>query len=143
MYRRDYILRLIERFGRVLIALRNQILRRASDPQHVQAQLGDIADQAGLDLTVARQLDPALLVMWLAPTDDFDVPRVWLMAELLYLYALEASASPNGDARGDLGRALALFAHLPPAWRPMDDQATAGARAAEIRALLEERETSA
>lgn len=31
MYRRDYILRLIERFGQMLIALRNRILRRELD----------------------------------------------------------------------------------------------------------------
>jgi hypothetical protein len=135
MYRRDYILRLIERFGRVLIALRNLILKREADPAQVQAQIADLADQAGLDLAIARRLDPATLVMWLAPTDDFDVPRVWLMAELLYLHGLEASALPDGDARGDFERALALFAHLPADWRPTDDLASAAERADEVRGL--------
>ena len=137
MYRRDYILRLIERFGRMLIALRNGILRREADPRHVQAQIGEIADQAGLDLAIARRLDPGMLVMWLAPTDDFDIPRMWLMAELLYLHALEADRIPEGDSRGDFERALALFAHLPPDWRPTDDQAMAAERVAELRAILD------
>jgi hypothetical protein len=137
MYRRDYILRLIERFGRALLALRNAILRREADPQHVQAQIGEIADQAGLDLAVARRLDPGMLLMWLAPTDDFDMPRLWLMAELLYLHGLEADRIPDGDSRADFERALALFAHLPPDWRPTDDQAMAAERAAELRDILD------
>jgi len=136
MYRRDYILRLIERFGRMLIALRNVILKREAHPAHVQAQIGDLADQAGLDLNIARRLDPASLVLWLAPTNDFDVPRLWLMAELLYLHGLEGSAIAEGTARGDFERALALFAHLPPEWRPTDDLASAAERVAELRGLL-------
>lgn len=138
MYRRDYILRLIERFGRMLIAIRNIILRRQSDPAQVQAQIGDIADQAGLDLSIARRLDPTTLLLWLAPTGDFDVPRLWLMAELLYLHGLEANALPDGDARGDFQRALALFTHLAPEWRPMDDLASAGERVVEIRRWLDD-----
>lgn len=138
MYRRDYILRLIERFGRMLIAMRDAILRRETDPARVQAQLREIAGEAGLDLTIARSLDPASLVLWLAPTSDFDPGRVWLMAELLYLEALEAGSGVEAGGRADFERALALFSHLPAGWKPADGLATAAARAAEIRELLED-----
>ena len=136
MYRRDYILRLIERFGQMLIALRNRILRREMDSADVRAELRHIAEQAGLDLELARQLDPAMLAAWLAPTDDVDEPKLWLMAELLYLEGQQARA--DGVVwRGDAVRALALFGRLPTTWRPSDDLATAGERAAELEALLE------
>jgi hypothetical protein len=137
MYRRDYILRLIERFGRMLIALRNRILRREIEAADVLAELRDIAQQAGLDLELARRLDPAMLVLWLAPTDDVDEPKLWLMAELLYLEGLHARSQVGGDARGDFARALSIFERLPPEWRPSDDLAAAGERVAELRRLLE------
>ena len=138
MYRRDYILRLIERFGRMLIGIRDAVLRRQSDAAQVEAQIQEIAEQAGLDLTIARRLDPASLLLWLAPTEDFDAGRVWLMAELLYLEGVEASSQPDGSGRANLERALALFANLPPEWRPCDGLGAAGERVAEIRQLLEE-----
>jgi hypothetical protein len=134
MYRRDYVLRIIERFGRMLIALRNHILQREVEADDVRAQLGEVAREAGLDMAIARRLDPAALLMWLAPTADFDAPRLWLMAELLYLEALDARASSaEGGGRADFARALALFDHLPPDWKPTDGFVTAAARAEEIR----------
>lgn len=134
MYRRDYVLRIIERFGRMLIALRNHILQREIEADDVRAQLGEVAREAGLDMEIARRLDPAALLMWLAPTADFDAPRLWLMAELLYLEALDAQASSaEGGGRADFTRALALFEHLPPDWKPTDGFVTAAARAEEIR----------
>jgi hypothetical protein len=134
MYRRDYVLRIIERFGRMLIALRNHILQREIEADDVRAQLGEVAREAGLDMEIARRLDPAALLMWLAPTADFDAPRLWLMAELLYLEALDARASSaEGGGRADFARALALFQHLPPDWKPTDGFVTAAARAEEIR----------
>jgi hypothetical protein len=54
MYRRDYIMRLIERFGGILIALRNRILRREVDSAEPMGQVRDLAGQAGLDLDIAR-----------------------------------------------------------------------------------------
>lgn len=137
MYRRDYILRLIERFGRMLIAMRDTILRRQTDGANVQAQIREIAEQAGLDLTIARTLDPASLLLWLAPTSDFDAGRVWLMAELLYLEGLEASSGLEASGRAELERAIALFSHLPPEWKPAADLAPAAERVAEIRGLLD------
>lgn len=144
MYRRDYILRLIERFGRMLIALRNRLLRREVETADVIAELSEIAQQAGLDLALARQLDPATLVLWLAPTDDVDEPKLWLMAELLYLEGLAARSARRGEeARRDFLRALALCSRLPTGWRPADDLATAGERTAELQRLLDAEEDPA
>jgi hypothetical protein len=138
MYRRDYILRLIERFGRMLIALRNRILRREADAAEVRAQLHDVAEQAGLDLAIARRLDPGTLLLWLAPTGEIDPPRLWLMAELLYLEGLQAQSSSTGNARGDFERALAIFSRLAPEWTPSEDFPVAADRAAELERLLAE-----
>ena len=138
MYTRDYVMRLIERFGRALIALRNRILGRAIDAADVQAELREIAQQAGLDLNIARNLDPQMLLMWLAPTGEIDPARFWLMGELLYLHGLQAHTSEEGDAgRADLQRAHAVFSRLPADWRPADDQSSAGDRCREIGELLE------
>jgi hypothetical protein len=135
MYRRDYVLRLIERFGRMLIGLRNRLLRRETEGLEAQAQIDDVARQAGLDLDIARRLDPESLLLWLAPGDDVDQPRLWLAGELLYLTALDCEAAGR-DGRGDLRRALALFQRLPDEWKPSDEFATAGERVVEIRTLL-------
>ena len=133
MYTRDYVMRLIERFGRALIALRNRILGRELVEASARGELRQIAAQAGLDLDVARGLDPAMLLMWLAPTGEPDPPRFWLMAELLYLEALVARGEGHeDDARADFARARALFARLPPEWRPADELASAGERLREI-----------
>ena len=137
MYRRDYILRLIEQLGRQLIAIRNRLLKRGLDAEEARAEIHEVARSSGLDLDVARQLDPATLLMWLAPGDDVDEPKLWLMGELLYLEGVHTHASGNGDrGRGDLSRALAVFVRLPPAWRPHAELAAAGERVAEIRGLL-------
>jgi hypothetical protein len=137
MYRHDYILKLIERLGAALVVLRNRILRRSQDETVVRAEIGDIARQAGLDIDVARTLDPALLLTWLAPAGEPDPAKLWLMSELLYLEGLNARASQTLVWRGDLERALTLLVRLSPHYRPGDSFATAGERAIEIRALLE------
>jgi hypothetical protein len=136
MYRQDYILRLIERFGAALIALRNRILRRERENTAIRAEIGEMAQQAGLDIDVARKLDPELLLAWLVPTGEPDPARLWLMAELLYLEGLQSKGSGERHWAADLERALALLISLPPDWRPGDSFATAGERADEIRGLL-------
>lgn len=139
MYRYDYILRLIERLGRVLRTLRDRLLQRQLSNEDLRAEIHAIAREAGLDLALARRLDPATLVTWIAPIPDQpDGDRVWLMAELLYVEGLAARAAGNEQqAEGDLRRALALFERLAATWRPSTDLATAGERVAELRTLLE------
>ena len=136
MYRDDYVLRLIERLGAALIALRNRILRRARQETAI-AEIHEIARQAGLDLAVARTLAPEMLLMWLAPTGDPDPARLWLMAELLYLAGLEGRASGGTEWHADLKRALIVLTRVPSEWRPRDDLPAAGERIVEIRALLD------
>ena len=136
MYRHDYIMRLIERFGVALRTLRDRILRREREDLSVRGELGEIARQAGLDLEIARTLDPAALMMWLAPSGPPDPARLWLMAELLYLEGLAGRAAGDSAWRGDLSRAASLLAHMEGDWRPGPEFATAAERADEIRGLL-------
>jgi hypothetical protein len=136
VYRRDYILRLIERFGRALRTLRDRILKREVDAATAVAEIHDVAEQAGIDLDLARRLDPASLSLWLAPGDDVDQPRLWLIAELLYLTGLQTSGTDRAAARGDFERALTLHSRLPADWKPSDGFVTAGERVAELRIVL-------
>lgn len=136
MYQRDYLLRLIERFGKILIALRDRVLERQADGALALVEIGDIAREAGLGLDVARRLDPGMLLMWLSPGGEIDQPRFWLMAELLYLEGLQARMSDEAAGRADFDRALAIISCLPPDWRPSDEFCTAGERVEELRGLL-------
>jgi hypothetical protein len=132
MYRRDYVMRLIEAFGQALIALRNRILKRQADSQTVLAELGEMARTAGLDLDIARQLDPSSLLMWLSPTAEYDPPRLWLLAELLYLAGLQAEADRPGSGHADFTRALALLDHVPAGWTPPGEFGSAAGLAQDI-----------
>jgi hypothetical protein len=136
MYRRDYMIRLIEQFARALIAVRNRIIRGELTQEELRREIAEIGEHAGLDLNTARQLDPQMLLMWLAPTGDIDEPKFWLLAELLYLEGIEARTMGTGD-RGDadLARARAIFARLPPEWQPADGLASARERITEIDRL--------
>jgi hypothetical protein len=136
MYRHDYILRLIERFGRALTALRDRLLRRTAEADTAEHEIQEIAAAAGLDLGVARGLDPAMLLMWLAPGGTPDPGRLWLMAELLYLEGLRGMAAGAPVWRGDLERAVVILESLPPEWRPGEPFASAGERVSEIRGHL-------
>ena len=133
MYRQDYILRLIEQFGRALVLLRNRILRREVDKPTAMADIGEMARQAGLDLDVARSLDVPSLLMWLAPAGQVDQARLWLMAELLYLEGLGALEDDPGRADADFTRAAAILERLEPQWRPSPDLPSAAELADDIR----------
>ena len=138
MYRYDYVLRLIERLAQVLRTLRDRLLQRQLSNEDLRAEIQEIAREAGLDLAVARRLDPAMLATWLAPhPDPVNADRVWLMAELLFVEAHNARA--DGDERqacSDFRRALALFDRLPGEWRPIADAPSAGERVAELQILV-------
>lgn len=136
MYRQDYILRLIEQFAKGLIVLRNRILRRETDREKASAEVSELAQQAGLDLGIARSLDVQSLMMWLAPAGQVDQARLWLMAELLYFEGLAALEIEPEAARADLARALAILERLEPHWRPTPDLPTAAELQQEIRERL-------
>ena len=137
MYRQDYILRLIEQVGRALTALRNRITGRQLSPAEIHAQISEVASQGGLQLDVARSLDPGMLLMWLAPRGEIDPGKFWLMAELLLLEGLQArEEGDESRARADLERAQLILSKLEPAWRPQADLASVQERLEEIREAL-------
>jgi hypothetical protein len=137
MYRRDYILRLIEQFSRVLAVLLNKITGRQMSPAEVHAQVAEIAVQSGLQLDVARSLDPTMLLMWLAPRGEIDPGKFWLMAELLFLEGMQAHEEGLADrARADLQRARVILSRLEADWRPQPDLASVAERLEAIAAML-------
>ena len=137
MYRQDYIIRLIEQFGRALAALLARISGRQLTPAEAHAQIATVASQSGLQLDVARMLDPQALLMWLAPTGDIDPGKFWLMAELLLLEGAQACQEGRyAAARVDLERARLILEQLDRDWRPADELASAGERLDEIEAWL-------
>ena len=116
--------------------MRDRILKGEVTSEIARAEIEDIARDAGADLDVARQLDPTMLVMWLAPAGEIDDGKFWLLAELLFLTALDAHASGTGDrGRADFNRALALLRKLPPDWRPAEGLPTPKERIVEIGTL--------
>ena len=139
MYRQDFIIRIIEQFGRALAALLHKITGRQLSPAEVHAQIAAVASQSGLQLDVARTLDPAMLLMWLAPRGEADIDpgKFWLLAELLFLEGMHAREEGHVEAaRADLDRARLLLSKLPPDWRPQAGLASAGERLNDIASAL-------
>jgi hypothetical protein len=113
VYRRDYVLRVIEQFSRALAVLLKKITGRQLSSAEARAQITEIASQSGLDLDVARSLDSTTLLMWLAPRGDIDAGKFWLMAELLFLAGMQAREEDLADlARTDLQRARLILSRL-------------------------------
>lgn len=137
MYRRDYILRLIEQFSRVLAVLLNKITGRQLTPAEVHAQVAEIASQSGLQLDVARSLDSTMLLMWLAPRGEVDSGKFWLMAELLFLEGMQAHEEGLEDrSRADLLKARVILSQLDADWRPQADLASVSERLQTIAAII-------
>ena len=139
MYRRDYILRLIEQLGRQLIALRNRILRREQDRDAVRQEIGEIATRTGIDLDVARMVDVSTLRLLMSVAGNVDPGRCWLTAELLLLEGLDAAqAGDSALARLDFARALDLYSMVEQDWQPLDELPPVNERIAETQRLLAE-----
>ena len=139
MYRRDYILRLIEQLGRQLIALRNRILRRDQDRDAVRSEIAEIARRTGIDLDVARTVDVSTLRLLMSVAGNVDPGRCWLAAELLLLEGLDAAQAGNpASARRDFARALDLYSMVEADWRPFDEVPPVNERIAETQQLLAE-----
>jgi hypothetical protein len=138
LFHRDYLLRMIEQIGRALLQLRDRILRRKIEPEEVRTELHAVAAEAGIDLDIARRLDPASLLLWLAPAGEIDEPRFWLLAELLYLGGLHLhEEGQDGAADAEFSRALALFERLPAGWRPVEELPSVEERMEDIRGLMD------
>jgi hypothetical protein len=137
MFRQDYILRLVEQFGRVLATLLSKIKGRQLSPTEVHAQIAAIASQGGLQLDVARSLHPVMLLMWLAPRGEIDAGKFWLMAELFFLEGMQAREEGLADrARSDLQRTRVILSRLAADWRPQPDLASVGERLEAIDAII-------
>lgn len=139
MQRTDYILRLIERLGAVLIGIRKKILGQQASEVEILQELRSAAAMAGFDLTIARAATPETLHLMLSTSGDIDPARAWSMAEVLYLDGLEAKQRGHDEqARRSLGNALTLFALVQPGGAFLNGWPEASERAAEIERLLGE-----
>lgn len=110
MQQRDFILRMIEQAGAILVALRARILKRVAGTADVHRELRRTLQQVGFDLDLARLADPPSLERMVAPTGELDPTRGWMVAEVLYLDGLEAQLDGRDiDAAQSLEKALRLF----------------------------------
>jgi len=115
MLNRDYILRMIEQMGVVLIALRNAILGRGLSADQVQDQLREVAGKVGFDLDLARAATPETIQLLIAPMGEMEPGRAWMVAEVLFLDALQAEIEGRAEeARDGYEKALPLYKLLEP-----------------------------
>lgn len=134
MTQRDYILRLIERFGQLLIALRNRILDGDLSRAELEAELAGAVNSTGLDLSLVHALTPESLVEMIAPDGDMEPGRAWLVAETLYLDGLQSALEGRpDDARSAWERAVPLYEVLTPHGIIVAGLPEAEERLAEIR----------
>lgn len=137
MDRRDYILRMIERFGHFAVAVRDMILGRA-DADQVREQLRTVAGYAGLDLELARVVALETLVGMAAPGGEVEPGRCWMYAEVLYLDGLAAETTGELDrAWSSYHKARALFELVAPHGGLLVGLPEAGDRIVEIDRRLE------
>ncbi len=140
MAQRDFILRMIEQIGQMLIALRRQILRQSGESGDVEQRFRAVASHAGLDFDLIRRADVDTLVL-LAPP-QIDPSRCWALAELLYLDGLNEEAHGQLEqARASWQKAVRLYALIQPAGALLVGWPEAADRIADIAARLEALET--
>ena len=114
MINRDYILRIIEQMGQVLIALRNAIVGRVGSAEEREDQLHSVAARVGFDLSLARAASPETILMLIAPLGEVDSARCWMVAEVLFLDALQS------ETEGRMEEALASFEKALPLYRLLE-----------------------
>lgn len=111
----DYLLRLIETVGLMLIRLRKMLVGGEVEPGEAERQLQEAAGRSGLDLDFLCSLEPDSLVMLMSPTGDVEPGRCWIAAELLSLDGLRCLAVDDPDgARERFVRALLLYRLIDP-----------------------------
>ncbi len=136
---RDYILRLIEQIGAVLIALRKRIVSRSISADEAREALRDVGSRAGFDLDLLKGLSLETLALAVAPTGEVEPSRCWMMAEVLYLDGLQALAEEKAlDAQDSLAKAAALYRLVEPGGGMLVGFPEAAMRIEEIEALLDE-----
>jgi len=109
MHQRDFILRMIERYGQLLLAIRKLILGEAT-PREIQNALREGSQQAGFDLDLIRGFTLDSLVMLAGRDGEIELGRAWLMAEILLLDGLQATREGDAEhAYDSLTKARALY----------------------------------
>lgn len=137
MMQRDYILRVIEELGAVLIALRNAILGGAAPATQMEDTLRRAAAGAGMDLDLARAASIDALPAMMAPTGEVDPARCWLLAEVLMTDGVSLLSSGETElARSSLAKAAALFTLVAPEGAFLTGFPEASERIEEIEAML-------
>ncbi|NIP57207.1 MAG: hypothetical protein GWM92_03540 [Gemmatimonadetes bacterium] len=141
MRERDYILRMIEEMGEILIRIRKKILGQEEEAP-VDADFGSLSRSlsrlAGVDLSLARSASADTLAMLVAPAGEVDPTRCWILAETLYLDGIHASMEGrDDDALASLDRAHRLFALVKPGGVYLVGFPEAAERMREIETRLE------
>ena len=138
MAQRDYILRLIEEMGAVLIALRNAILRGGATPGEVETTLRRAASAAGMELELARAVAVEALPSMVAPTGEVEPARCWVLAEALMTDGVNRLHLGQPElARSSLAKAAVLFKLVAPWGAYLTGFPEAEERIAEIEKWLE------
>ena len=137
MVQRDYILRIIEELGAVLIALRNAILGGAARATEVEDTLRRAAGAAGMDLDLARAASVDALPAMMAPTGEVEPARCWLLVEVLMTDGMRLlHDSEEERARSSLAKAAALFRLVAPLGAYLTGFPEADERIEEIEGVL-------
>lgn len=141
MAQQDYILRMIEQFGQLAIALRKLITGGKSGSEDVQDRLQSAARHAGLDLELARTATPETLAMMVSPGGQPEPARCWMFAETLFLDGMDARLAGDADRAWDSYRkSRMLFEMVAPHGAFLVGYPEASERMAEIDGRLEEME---
>ena len=136
MAQRDYILRMIEQMGQVLIRLRRMLSGERLGGETFRQNLDAAATQFGLNPALLREATPDTLGLLLSPT--VDPSRCWLAAELLFLDGQDAEAEGRrDDARAAFEKARLLYGLIEPAGVMLTGWPEAAERIEEIRVRLE------
>ncbi len=137
MPQRDYILRMIEQLGQALIRVRKMIAGEEVPAGRVEDELRQVGRRGGVNLDVARAATPETLLLLVAPTGEPDPGRCWVLAEMLYLDALNAETEGRpAAALVSYDKALRLYRLVEPGGAFLTGWPEAGERVREIQARL-------
>jgi hypothetical protein len=135
MAQRDYILRMIEQMGQVLIRLRRMLAGQGAGRDVLRGEIDSAATLYGINPTLLREATHESLAMLLSPT--VDPSRCWLGAELLFLDATSAEAAGRPEeARAAYRRADLLYRLIEPAGVMLTGWPEARERIEDIHARL-------
>ncbi len=111
----DYLMRMIEQLSQALAGVLNRLLKgESAQSAAVDAELNDIASRAGIDLELAQAIVMENLLDLVSAGGAVDNCRCWLLAELLYLKALQSQQILDSNkAVENFARSLFLYRKVP------------------------------